>query len=100
MMRDAMRFKNLGAADISTSRPRNGWSSRVLASLLAYVLAGTQFAQANCFVQSDIQRVTPASWKVDMPSSCPTSNTQSTYLYYPQTNCTPLDLTMAMTSKW
>jgi len=68
--------------------------------LLAYLLAGTQVAQANCFVQSDIQRITPAGWKVDMPSACPASNSQKNYVYFPQSNCTPLDLTSAMTSKW
>jgi hypothetical protein len=35
-----------------------------------------------------------------MPSTCPASNYQKGYLYFPQSNCTPLDLTSAMTSKW
>src|ERR1041385_2544752 len=84
-----------GQLESKIANAKQGWKgpSRGLASALAYVLVGAQVAQANCFVQSDISRVTPAGWKVDMPSNCPGSNTQKTYLYFPQTSCTPLDLT-------
>jgi len=74
--------------------------ARSLASFLAYVLAGTQIAQANCFSQSDLRHVSPAGLKVEMPSPCPMSNKPGNYAFFPQTNCTALDLTSAMSSRW
>lgn len=63
-------------------------------------LAFCTAASADCLPQSSISSVMPSGWRVYQPTTCPNSDSQTTYKYFPQTACTTIQMASALTSTW
>lgn len=57
-------------------------------------------ASATCLPQSSNSSITPSGWRVYQNTSCPTSNSQASYKYFPETICSPVQMPAALTSTW
>jgi len=63
------------------------------------VTAGVADA-APYFTKADDSLISPQGFRVVMPSACPINNSQSDYLYYPQTECLSKELDKLELSTW
>lgn len=72
---------------------------RVVAFLLL-IVSPAWATTPVCFSQAQIANVTPSGWRIYQNTSCPTSNSQPSYKYFPETTCTPAQMPASMTSTW
>lgn len=57
-------------------------------------------ASAACLPQSSNSSISPTGWRVYQNTSCPTSNSQASYKYFPESICSPAQMPAALTSTW